>query len=137
MTYQSVITQLQVKVKCHKNNKLPISGSTKYFGDNSSVLLLPWATNSNSYSAKYKQLYTFLTHILYVLSNPAAGVRFRVRSEILIYILGLDVCPLSVLPCVVFGGGPDILLTTHSWLPAPCIYLCVLIHGLLLLAKWI
>ena len=39
-------------------------------------------------------------------------------SGILIPILGLGVCVLCVLSCFVSGGGPDIVLTTHSGRPA-------------------
>ena len=46
-------------------------------------------------------------------SSPAARVRFPAGSGILI--LSWDwVCVLCVLSCVVFDGGPDIMLTTHS-----------------------
>ena len=34
-------------------------------------------------------------------------------SGILIFTLGLGVCPSFVFYCVVSGGGPDIVLTTH------------------------
>ena len=38
-----------------------------------------------------------------------------------------------VLPCVVFGGGPDIVLTTHSGRPPPLVYLSsVLVQRMLL-----
>ena len=45
-------------------------------------------------------------------SIPGGGQKF------LIPILGLGVCPLSVLSCAVYGGVPDIVLTTHSGRPA-------------------
>ena len=52
-------------------------------------------------------------------SNPARRVQFPAGSGILIYIMGFGVCPLScVLSCAVSGGGPDIVLTTHSGRPA-------------------
>ena len=47
-------------------------------------------------------------------SHPATRVRFPTGSGILIPTLGLGVCPL----CTVSGGGPDIVLTTHSGRPA-------------------
>ena len=58
-------------------------------------------------------------------SNPVTRVRFSARSDILNSILEL-VCVLCVLPCVVFGGGPDILLTTDLGRPA-----LVLVHSLI------
>ena len=49
---------------------------------------------------------------------------------ILISILGLVVCSLSVLSCVVSGGGPDILLTTDSGRPASVVLSSVLVYNL-------
>ena len=40
-------------------------------------------------------------------SNSAARIPFPARSGILIFMLGLAVCRLSVLSCVVSGSGPD------------------------------
>ena len=51
-------------------------------------------------------------------SNPAAQVRFPAGSGILIPILGLGVYVLCILSCVVSGGRPDIVMTTHSERPA-------------------
>ena len=65
-------------------------------------------------------------------SNPAARVRFPAGSGILISVLGLGVCPLSVLSCVVFGGGPDIVLSTHSGRPDLVYLSSVLVQRLLL-----
>ena len=39
---------------------------------------------------------------------------------------------LCILSCVVYGGGPDIVLTTHSWGPALVYLSSVLVHNLLL-----
>ena len=64
-------------------------------------------------------------------SNLAARVRFPAGSGILISVLGLGVCPLcSVL--VVFGGGPDIVLTTYSGRLALVYLSSVLVQRLLL-----
>ena len=64
-------------------------------------------------------------------SNLVARVRFPAGSGILILILGLGVCPLcSVLCCL--GGGPDIVLTTHSGRPALVYLPSVLVQRLLL-----
>ena len=52
--------------------------------------------------------------------------------RILIYTLGLGVCPFSILSCSVSGGGPDIVLTTHSRRPAVVRLSSVLVHSLLL-----
>ena len=65
-------------------------------------------------------------------SNPAAQVRFLAGSGILISILVLGVCPMSLLSCVVSGGGPDIVLTTHSGRPALVYLSSVLVHRQLL-----
>ena len=67
-------------------------------------------------------------------SNPAARVRFPAGSGNLISILGLGVCVsfVYVLSCVVFGGGPDIVLTTHSGRPALVYLSSVLVKKLLL-----
>ena len=66
-------------------------------------------------------------------SNPAARVRFLVGSGILMSVLGLVVCPLSVFcPVLSFGGGPDIVLTTHSGRPALVYLSSVLVQRLLL-----
>ena len=60
-------------------------------------------------------------------STPAARVRLLAGSGILIPILGLGVCPLcSVL--AVSGGGPDIVLTTHSGRSALAYLSSVLVH---------
>ena len=50
---------------------------------------------------------------------------------ILISVLGLGVSFVCVLSCVVFGGGPDIVLTTHSVRPALVYLSSVLVQGLL------
>ena len=65
-------------------------------------------------------------------SNPAAWVRFPAGSGILIFVLCLGVRPLCFLSCVVFGGGPDIVLTTHSGRPALVYLSSVLVQRLLL-----
>ena len=68
-------------------------------------------------------------------SNPANRVRFPTGSGILI-------CPrlgcvffVCVLSSVVFGGGPDIVLTTHSGRPALVYLSSVLVQRLLLLLQ--
>ena len=65
-------------------------------------------------------------------SNPAARVRFPEGSGILISVLRLGVWPLSVLSCIVFGGGHDTVLTTHSGRPALVYLSIVLVQRLLL-----
>ena len=45
------------------------------------------------------------------------------------------VCVLCVLSCVVFGGGPDLVLTTHSGRPALVYLSSVLVHSLLLILQ--
>ena len=61
--------------------------------------------------------------------NPASRVRFSAESGILIYILCVYfVCVLSY---VVSGGGPDIILTTHSGRPALVYLASVLVQRLL------
>ena len=65
-------------------------------------------------------------------SNLAARVRFPAGSGILISVLGLGVCVLCVLSCIVFGGGPDNVLTTHSGRPALVYLSSVLVQRLLL-----
>ena len=65
-------------------------------------------------------------------SNPATRFRFPAGSGLLIFVLGLGVCPLCVLSCVVFGGGPDIVPTTHSGRPALVYLSSVLVQRLLL-----
>ena len=57
-------------------------------------------------------------------SNPAG-------SGILISVLGLGVCPLSVF-CIISGGGPVIVLTTHSEIHALVYLSSVLVNSLLL-----
>ena len=49
------------------------------------------------------------------------------ESDILISILGLGVCVLSVLSCVVSGGGPGIVLITHSRNPTLVFLFSVLV----------
>ena len=65
-------------------------------------------------------------------SNPAARVRFPAGSGILISVLGLGVCPLFVLSCVVLDGGPDIVLPNHSGRPALVYLSSFLVQRLLL-----
>ena len=64
-------------------------------------------------------------------SNPGARGGFPVESEILNSILGL-VCFLCVLSSVVSGGGPDIVLTTHSGRPVLVYLSSIRVHSLLL-----
>ena len=65
-------------------------------------------------------------------SKPAARVRFPAESGILISVLGFGVSFIYVLSCVVFGGCPDIVLTTHSGRPALVYLSSVLVQRLLL-----
>ena len=67
-----------------------------------------------------------------LLSNPAARVQFPTESGILIPILGLVVSFVCVLSCAVSGGGPDIVLTTHSGRPTLVYLSSVLVHRQLL-----
>ena len=54
-------------------------------------------------------------------------------SGILIPLLGLGVSFVCVLSCAVSGGGPDIVLTTHSGRSALVYLSTVLVHRQLLL----
>ena len=68
-----------------------------------------------------------------LLSNPAARVRFPAGSGILISVLGIGCVSFDcVTSCVIFGGGPDIVLTTHSERPALEYLSSVLVQRLLL-----
>ena len=60
-------------------------------------------------------------------SNSVTRVRFLVGTVILISIMGL-----GVLSYAVSGGGPDIVLTTHSGRPTNVILCSVLVHSMFL-----
>ena len=68
--------------------------------------------------------------VKYLSSNPRARFRFPAGSDILISILGLGVSFVCALSCVVSGGGPDVVLTTHSGMPALEYLSSVLVHSL-------
>ena len=53
-------------------------------------------------------------------------------KTLMMMVLGLNLCVLCVLSCVVSGGGPDIVLTTRSARPALVYLSSVLVHNLLL-----
>ena len=79
-----------------------------------------WKRNADSeiWNSKKKELFRRRGVAVESLpSNPAAVARFPAESEILISIVVLGVS----FACVVFGGGPDILLTTVFRQACPCV----------------
>ena len=142
MQLQEVI-EFGVKVQCHNKNNVTYFQCSKYVADHIKLLVMSdnsnvestlrilWCTNCNSYNLECKKLYIIITHILYVACNQLARVRFLTESEILINFLGLGVCVLCVLSCVVSGSDPDVLIT-HSGRPALLYLSSVLVHSPLL-----
>ena len=68
--------------------------------------------------------------VVFLPSNPVARVRFPAESGILVSVLLLNTCALSSV-FVVSGGGPEIVLSTHSGRPALVYLSSVLVHSLI------